>query len=118
MAFHHIDVLIYIASFIHDKMLLPFVLTSKSCLDATIASHRNFHVSSLSYFSRRVEMANWVLDINPQGISKIINFAAHYGALDVMIYLRGMKPNLSRDFDLCTTASKNGHLQVLQWLRR
>ncbi len=65
IVFHNIDVLIYIASFIHDKMLLPFVLTSKSCLEATIASHRHFHMSSLSYFSRRIEMAKWVLDINP-----------------------------------------------------
>jgi hypothetical protein len=51
MVFNNVDVLIYIASFIYDKMLLPFVLTSKSCLEATIASHRHFHVTSLSYFS-------------------------------------------------------------------
>jgi hypothetical protein len=118
MAFHNVDVLIYIASFIHDKMLLPFVLTSKSCLEATIASHRNFYISSLSYFSGRVQMANWVVDIHPQRITKLIKLAAHNGALDVIIHLREREPNLSSDIDLlCSTASLNGHLHVLQWLR-
>ena len=117
LLFDNIDVLIYIASFIHDKMLLPFVLTSKSCLEATIASHRLFHISSLSYFCRRVEMAKWVVDINPQSASKLIKFAAYNGALDVIIYLREKNPNIIWDSDIYYNAAKNGHLHVLQWLR-
>jgi hypothetical protein len=117
MVFHNIDVLIYIASFIHDKMLLPFVLTSKSCLEAAIISHRHFQLSSLSYYSRRVQMANFVLDINPQTFSKLINLAAYNGELDVIIYLRGREPNISWSINLCCSASLNGHLNVLQWLR-
>jgi hypothetical protein len=117
IVFHNIDLLIYIASLIHDKMLLPFVLTSKSCLEATMASHRHFRVSSLSYFSQRVEMAKWILDINPQGISKLINFAAYCGAIDVIIFLQRKKPDILNDTNLPSKASLNGHLHVLQWLR-
>ena len=117
MVFHNIDLLIYIASFICDKMLLPFVLTSKSCLEASIASHRHFQLISLSYYSRRVEMAKWVLNINLQGISKLINYAAHNGALDVIMYLRERKRIIYWDMDLCSAASENGHLHVLEWLR-
>jgi hypothetical protein len=117
LAFYNVDVLVYIASFINDKWLLPFVLTSKSCLQAIIASHRHSLITSLNYFSTRVEMAMWVLDINPQNISKLIKFAAQIGALDVLIYLREREPNISWDIDICGSAAENGHLSVLQWLR-
>ena len=117
LLFNNIDVLGHIASFIHDKMLLPFVLTSKLCLETTITSYRNFHSSSLSYFSRRVEMATWVLEMNSQSVSKLIQFAASNGALEVIIYLRAREPNISWNSDLCSDAAENGHLHVLQWLR-
>ncbi len=86
----------------------------------------------MSYFSRRVEMAKWVLEINPQVISKLIHFAAYYGVLDlttyfleegnptfvgILIYPPSFFVLLPFVSLICSTASLNGHFDILQWLR-
>ncbi len=98
-------------------MLLSFVLTPKSCLEAAIASHRHIHISSLNYISLRVAMAKWVLDINPQSVSKLIKFAAYDGALDVLIYLQTKEPSILWNTNLCSSAAEHGHLNVMVWLQ-
>ncbi len=92
--FNNIDVLLHISSFIDELMLLPFVLTCKSCLEATILSHRQFLKSSLSYYCQRREMAGWVLGMsqNLHSSSNLINLAAKHGSLDVIKWLRGQYP--------------------------
>lgn len=115
--FHISDLVIYISSFIDDLILLPFVLTCKVFLEAAIASHRHFHKSSLSYYCRRVEMMQWALELNPPNHSKLMQFAALDGTLDVIQWLRNQNPPCPWDEVTCSIAAKNGHFDILLWLR-
>ncbi len=116
--FHNIDMLVYIASYFDDNILLPFALTCKSCLEATIASHRDFHTSSMSYFCRHVEMVKWIMDLDTKlrsSSSKVMHYAVRNGALDVIKWLHN-EQYFPLDNKTCASASLNGHLHVLQWL--
>ncbi len=97
-------------------MLLPFVLSSKSCLEAVKISHRQFHISSLTYYCQRVEMAKWAFDMNMNADlgSELINFAALYGALDVIEWIRRKNQNCFWDSETCCNAALNGHLVLLK----